>query len=210
MLSIDWNKSVLAGPRPLGFGTLTPLLLVLALMVGCHSEEGVYSAANQADCLPGITLTDQLGHPLTLSKLKGRPVLVDFIYTRCPGPCMLLMQKMAAVAERIGPAVGSQVTLLSVDIDPEHDGPVQLAQYVSRQDAQASGWYFVTGPPAEIDRVLSFQLVRERESDGSVAHVAGIFLLGASGKEVREYDGKIVRAGLLADEVKQLIAASRG
>lgn len=200
---------MLAGPRP-PFGAVTPLLLALALMVGCHDEEGAYSAANQADCLPGITLTNQLGQPLTLSKLKGRPVLVDFIYTRCPGPCVLLTQKMAAVAQRLGPAVGSQVTLLSVDIDPEHDGPVQLAQYVNRQDAQASGWYFVTGPPADIDRVLrSFQLVRERESDGSVAHVAGIFLLGASGKEVREYDGKIVRAGLLADEVKQLIAASR-
>ena len=116
---------------------------------------------------------------------------------------------MAAVARRLGPAVGSKIALLSIDIDPEHDSPDQLAEYIKRQDAEANGWHFVTGSPAEIDQLLrKFQLAREREKDGSVAHVAGIFLLGPDGKEVREYDGKIVKVSLLADEVEQMVATS--
>lgn len=191
--------------------TVAALSIAVLLTAGCGGDPGSYNAANRADCLPAMTLTDQLGRPLTLSTLKGKPVLVDFIYTQCPGPCLLLTQKMAAVARRLGPAVGSKIALLSVDIDPEHDGPNQLAEYIKRQDAEAGGWHFVTGSPAEIDRLLrQFQLVRERDKDGTVAHVAGIFLLGPDGKEVREYDGKIVKASLLAREVEQMLATSQG
>jgi hypothetical protein len=34
--------------------------------------------------LPDVRLVDQDGHAFSLSSYKGRPVLVDFIYTRCP------------------------------------------------------------------------------------------------------------------------------
>ena len=200
---------MLQGLIALRFRALVTLSILALLMAGCGGDRGSYTAANQADCLPAITLTDQFGQPLTLSTLRGKPVLVDFIYTQCPGPCLLLTQKMAAVARRLGPAVGSKIALLSIDIDPEHDSPDQLAEYIKRQDAEANGWHFVTGSPAEIDQLLrKFQLAREREKDGSVAHVAGIFLLGPDGKEVREYDGKIVKVSLLADEVEQMVATS--
>src|SRR5262245_59228364 len=42
---------------------------------------------------PDFTLTDQDGHPVQLSSLRGTVVLLDFIYTSCPGPCPLLSRK---------------------------------------------------------------------------------------------------------------------
>jgi hypothetical protein len=46
----------------------------------CRSKTGAYEAFNQADCLPAIALIDQNGRHVTLSSLKGKPVVVDFIY----------------------------------------------------------------------------------------------------------------------------------
>ena len=44
---------------------------------------------------PDFTLTDQDGHPVQLSSLRGKVVLLDFIYTSCPGPCPLLSRKFS-------------------------------------------------------------------------------------------------------------------
>ena len=79
------------------------------LFGACRSNNGAYEAFNQADCLPAITLIDQKGREVSLSSLKGKPVVVDFIYTRCPGPCLLLTQKMARVAARLASRILARV-----------------------------------------------------------------------------------------------------
>jgi protein SCO1 len=191
------------------------LISIFSLVLGvcavaCQRNDGAYDAANESDCLPALKLLDQNGKPLALASLKGRFVLVDFIYTSCPGACLMLTQKMCIIAQSLGPVLGRDITLLSVDIDPEHDGPAQLEHYVHRQDAQFAGWLFVTGGPATIELVLrNFQLRRKREADGSVAHVEGIFLLGPDGKERREYDGKIVRASTIEREIQHSLELAR-
>jgi protein SCO1 len=173
----------------------------------CHSNSGAYDAFNQADCLPAITLTDQNGHRVELSALKGTPVLVDFIYTSCPGPCLLLTQKMARIAARMGERLGSGFTLVSITVDPEHDGPVQLARYMKAQGIDAKGWLFLTGKPSDIDRVLAnFQLRRQRDPDGSVEHIAGVFMLGPDGHELREYDGQIVKTTTVIGDLQRVLA----
>src|SRR5438128_11839550 len=68
-------------------------LMIAAALAACSprstdvAEPGSYPAANSSDCLPAITLVDQHGRDVTLASLKGRPMLVDFIYATCPGPC---------------------------------------------------------------------------------------------------------------------------
>ena len=81
------------------------LASVVTVFGACRSNSGAYEAFNQVDCLPAITLIDQNGRDVTLSSLKGKPIVVDFIYTSCPGPCLLLTQKMA-------------FTMVSITVDP--------------------------------------------------------------------------------------------
>src|ERR1700683_4755763 len=82
---------------------------VLAVMIttgfGCDSNSesiGSYSSAEKRDCLPDLTLTDQNGRKVSLASLKGKPVLFDFIYTTCPGPCLVLTARMKAIADHLG------------------------------------------------------------------------------------------------------------
>lgn len=185
--------------------------LAVTALSACHwgAPAGAYDAFNQADCLPALQMQDQGGRQLMLSSLKGKPVLVDFIYTSCPGPCLTLTQKMARVAAQMAPALGNRFTMVSITIDPEHDGPHQLAQYAHQQGAEDPGWLFLTASPATVDRVLAdFQLRRVRQADGSVAHLAGVFILGPDGRERREYDGEVVKVKTMVGDLRHILGAA--
>ena len=179
--------------------------LLLLAIGGCESGESAteaVDAVNKADCLPGIKLVDQHQNPVVLSSLKGKLALVNFIYTSCPGPCLTETLKMAKLADQLGDKLGKKVMLVSVTVDPEHDGPAQLLQYAQKQDVDRTGWLFLTGSPDAIDRTLkNFKLVRQREEDGSVDHVIGVFLLGPNGRELREYNGEILKADSVLTDI---------
>jgi protein SCO1/2 len=167
---------------------LTALLLLSA---GCNQNSSLAIAAlspDRPDCLPNLTLTDKFGHPINLMSLRGKPLLFDFFYTTCPGPCLVLTGRMRRIAKQVGPALGSRVTFVSVTVDPEHDHPEQLLSYAKDQGADRNGWLFLTRTPDQIDQLMSrFKLRRQRESDGSLDHVLEFFVVGADGHSLYQY-----------------------
>ncbi|MGH7925262.1 MAG: SCO family protein [Candidatus Binatus sp.] len=173
--------------RVLGIVSLVAVLTLAAC--GDREARGDYPAANGNDCLPQVSLLDQHDSPVLLASLKGKPVLIDFIYTSCASTCPLLTAKMAAIAHHLGPALGADVRIVSITLDPEHDTPAELAKYAKSHGADGNGWIFLTGPPAKIDQVLAlFKLRRMRERDGTITHSVSAFLLGPDGHQVRQYN----------------------
>jgi protein SCO1 len=173
--------------RILGIACLATIFALSA----CNDREarGDYPAANGNNCLPDVSLIDQNGRAVSLASLKGTPVLIDFIYTSCASTCPMLTAKMAAIARQLGPALGADVKIVSLTIDPEHDGPAELAKYAKSHDADTSGWIFLTGTTAQIDQVMAlFKLRRTREGDGSITHSIEAFLLDPDGHQIRQYN----------------------
>ena len=165
---------------------------------------------NNADCLPNIALTDQHGRQVVLSTLKGKPVLFDFIYASCPGPCLLLTQRMKKVANQLGPRLGASAMIVSVTVDPEHDHPAELLHYAKDQGADLPGWLFLTGTPAQIDSAMApFGLLRQRENDGSVDHVLEFFLVGDDGRSMMQYLGDRADPERVAADVRQASAGEK-
>ncbi len=194
-MSIQFN------PRSLAI--IIAITSSLFAAAGCHGRSDRAAAAS---VLTDTKLVDQNGDTVVLSSLRGKPLVVDFIYTSCPGPCLRETAKFANVALRLGSDLGSRVTLVSISVDPEHDGPKQLLDYSRQQGADEKGWYFLTGGPGDIDRALAgFKLSREVEPDGSVGHLASMMLVGPDGRLVREYNGQIVKAQDIVNDVKKTL-----
>ena len=123
----------------------------------------------------------------------------------------MLTQKMARIAAGLPPQLGAAVTLVSITIDPEHDGPGQLAEYARKQGADSRDWLFLTAPPAIVEEELAvFAVRRERKPDGSVDHVTGIFLLGPDGREVHEYEGENVKVSTVLADIKSIVNRQPG
>jgi protein SCO1/2 len=176
----------------------------LFTVAGCNRDSA--GSAGTETVLTNAKLVDQNGNQVALTSLKGKPMVVDFIYTSCPGPCLMETAKLANVALRLGNDLGSKVTIVSISVDPEHDGPKQLLDYSRQQGADQKGWYFLTGGPAEVDQALAgFKLSRQVEPDGSVGHLVGMMLIGPDGRLIREYNGEVVKAKDIVDDVKKTL-----
>jgi protein SCO1 len=163
---------------------------------GCASPD-----TSNVVALPEVTLVDQNGKSVVLSSLKGKPLLVDFIYTSCPGPCRTLTQNMERIAAKLGPELGFQVTFVSISIDPEHEGPPQMLKYAKSLDADRPGWLFLSGGPGDVDSALAaFHIKRQRTPDGDIEHVEEVVLVDASGRAFKVYKGDVLHPdSVLAD-----------
>jgi protein SCO1/2 len=172
-----------------------------------QSAEGSFASNNPADCLPPIMLTDQHGTKISLASLKGKLVLIDFIYTSCATACPVLTSRFAQIASRLGGELGSKITMVSITIDPEHDHPAQLLEYARTHEASRDGWLLLTGKPEEVDALLSiYRIKRERESDGTIAHVATSFLIGPDGRQLRMYDAMEVAPATVVADIERALA----
>lgn len=196
-------------------------LLILANVAACHrsadAEVGAgFAVLDSPDCLAPTSLLDQHGHSVSLADLKGEPILIDFIYTTCPGECLTLTARMKRIASALGPELGTKVRLVSITVDPEHDQPPQLLKYADDQGADMKGWWFLTGTPVQIDQVMRrFKLIRQREADGSVDHVLEMFLIGPNGHALVQYLGDKISiehavADLNAAAAGKAVTASEG
>jgi protein SCO1 len=181
-------------------------LMILAMASACNPRRTPVAPISSADCLPNLTLTDQNAQHVNLASLKGSLVLFDFIYTSCPGPCELMTQRMAMVANKLGSDFGTKVRFVSVTLDPEHDGPPKLLSYARALGANRSGWLFLTGTPEQVTALLSaFKVERQREPDGSIDHVLAFFLVGTEGGLQAEFSPNHTRPELIAEDIGRIV-----
>ncbi len=85
--------------------------------------------------------------------IRGKIVVMDFIYTRCVGPCPILSGTFAKLQSRLGDRLGKDVFLLSFSVDPDYDTPERLQEYAGRFRARP-GWSFLTGSRQNVEAVL--------------------------------------------------------
>ncbi len=102
--------------------------------------------------ISSMDLVDQEGEPINLQTFRGQPWFANIIFTRCPGPCARMTQKMRQLQEAL-PAEASEVQLVSLTTDPDFDTPEVLSQYARKFQADTRSWKFLTGTKEEIVRV---------------------------------------------------------
>jgi protein SCO1/2 len=187
----------------------TSLLVVTGCRLG-PSAQGAQDNSAAAGSLTDTKLIDQYGKTVWLASLKGKLLVVDFIYTSCPGPCLMETAKLTNVAVGLGADLGWKASIVSITVDPEHDSPARLREYAQEQGADKKGWYFLTGSPADVDRALAgFKMFREKGPDGSVGHLVDMLLVGPDGREVRDYDGQIVKPKKIVEDVRKALNEGR-
>ena len=103
---------------------------------------------------PNILLLTHEGRPVRFydDLVKGKTVLVNFIYTSCQKSCSPTTANLARLHGLLGDRVGRDLFLLSISLDPAVDRPKTLKEYAARF-GQFPGWYFLTGKETEIEEL---------------------------------------------------------
>ena len=155
------------------------------------------------ESVPDFTLTDHHSNPVRLSAFRGRPVVIDFIYTRCPLPevCPRLSANFALLQKRFG----DRLTLLSITIDPSYDTPAVLTEYAHRWRAGPT-WHFLTGTADQIQSAAAPFGMAYWPEEGLMTHSSATALIAPDGRLSALLEGSSFTARQLIDLVETVLA----
>ena len=106
--------------------------------------------------IPDVELLDQDGRKIHFytDLVKGRTVVMNFIFTTCTTICPPLGATFARVQKELGDKVGRDVRFISISVDPATDTPERLKAWGAKFHA-GDGWTFVTGNKPQVDQLLN-------------------------------------------------------
>lgn len=161
----------------------------------------------------GFRLVNQEGTVITWDSLKGKIVIADLFFTRCPTICPGMTRNMKRMAEsihngkRVGDRTNKQVHFISFSIDPERDSVPRLKAWADRYQINPEQWWLLTGSK-EMIYDLAINELKVGVEDGEGVDTSFIhsdkFILIDSNRHVRGYyDGldSVSLARLSADLV---------
>ena len=156
---------------------------------------------------PDFTLTTQDGKTLRLADLRGKVVLVSFVFTTCNGSCPATTHRMSQVAQTLAKDhLADKVQLLSVTLDPKRDKPAVLRDYMRLYDVDAKHWTFLTGSPERIDKVLSdWGMWARPGANGQLDHPSRVFLLDGRGRIREIYNLDFFKPEWVREDVQLLL-----
>ena len=147
---------------------------------------------------PAIDLTDYRGKRIDLAGLKGRPVLVAFLYTHCTDLCPIVAGKVHTAYAKLAPA--QRPLFLAVSVDPEHDTPASATAFDKRHRTTGEiDW--LLGSRTELEGVWKAWGVKpehDAKDPETIEHSAEIFAVDPQGRIRALYPPDFEPAGLAA------------
>jgi len=154
-------------------------------------EKGRQAYREVGDAVPDFVLYDQNGRLVNSARFRGRQVMLNFIYSRCPvaNMCPLSTTKMMAAQKLAREAGVTDVEFVSITLDPAHDTPGVLREYADDRGIDTSNFSFLTGPEAAIrDLLTQFGVIAEFRGD-ILDHTLATLLIDAKGRVAWRADG---------------------
>jgi protein SCO1/2 len=188
-------------------GPQTPVSPVVSVPSGTPAESVPTGAGFDGAAVPepkpapGFSLTDQYGRRVSLSSLRGGPVVLAFLYARCGGPCVLIAQQIRGALDELGE---HPVQVAIVSADPAADTPDAVRAFLA-QVSLSGRVHYLTGPAAELAAVWKAYDVRPA-ADGiqTFAKYATVHLLDAQGRERVLYGTEQLTPEALSHDIRKL------
>jgi len=180
--------------------------LVAALLSPTLARAGEPPATRieERDPPPPVELIDQDGKPFALESARnGRPVLLTFIFTRCPGPCPYVVEMSLTAARKAADPKDpkSKPLVVAVSFDPAHDTPPVLRAYMKERRIKPGEAVFLTGDPKAVEEVVEAYGVNvQKDAGGDIVHSFQTVVICREGRMVARYFGyNIDEEALLRD-----------
>jgi protein SCO1 len=177
---------------------LAPAAVLVALLAAACGSSGSSGAAGDPTAstghglqglilrprkpAPPLALRNYTGaRPVNIASLRGKAVLVTFIYTHCPNVCPLIVSDLAAAQRGLG-AEARHLQILAVTVDPRRDTPAAIRTFLSARNATGRMDYLL-GSTAQLKRTwkdwdVGVSTGKNHLTDGHSSIVYGITASG--------------------------------
>ena len=167
-----------------------------------------------------LVFRDESGREVKLGQYFGhKPVVLAFVYYDCPMLCTQVLNGMVTSFRVLPFQVGNEFDVVTISFDPRETP--ELAQkkkkvYVDylpekMRAGAASGWHFLTGDQANIDKITAAAGFRYHWDDKTqqFAHASAIMVTTPHGKLSRyyygiEYPARGLRLGLIESSANKI------
>ncbi|MGE5273097.1 MAG: SCO family protein [Verrucomicrobiota bacterium] len=152
---------------------------------------------------PDFALRDQRGRLVRLSGLRGKVVLLTFLYTHCPDVCPLTATNLNTALTRLG-AARKDVRVLAVSVDPTGDTHRSVDAFI-RTHRLRPQFHYLTGTSRTLRpvwRAYRVRAVPQRES--GIDHTLYTLLIDPTGKARVLFDVQ-ARPSAIAHDVRLVL-----
>ena len=190
------------------------ILIVAILLVSAifnpalaHENEEPAISVNIGEPAPHFQLIDQNGQSFDFESLQGKVILLTFIYTQCPDVCHLLTTYMRQTQNLLGDNLGREVEFVSISFDP-NDTPEVLREYAIKQNADLSGWKFLTSQDEDTMKHVAeaYGIFFEREEEGGYSHSMFTYLIDKEMIVTKVYFGTFLNSNDVEKDISDLMS----
>ncbi|PJA97787.1 MAG: hypothetical protein CO128_10715 [Ignavibacteriales bacterium CG_4_9_14_3_um_filter_30_11] len=135
------------------FKKIYVLVFISLIFSGCGKEIPVIKDLNRTDYKLITQDSTQFNFP---SDLKGKTVVLSYIYTNCPDICPIITQNIISINKQIDKEEIDNIVYVEISFDPERDIPSVLKNYAEVRGIKSPNWYFLTG-----DKKTVFNLLKD-------------------------------------------------
>jgi protein SCO1/2 len=156
---------------------------------------------------PDFALITHDGQTLRSDDLKGKVLLVSFIFTTCNGTCPATTHRMSQVQQELKTrGLCKSAHLLSISLDPVRDTPEVLNRYMQLYSVDATNWTFLTGPAQEVAQTIkAWGMWVRPAANGQLDHPSRIFLVDGRNRIREIYNLNFLKPAWVAEDVELLI-----
>lgn len=156
---------------------------------------------------PGIPpadfgVRDQNGRMLRLDELRGKPVVVTFLYTTCEETCPLTTQQIRLALDELG----YDVPVVAVSVDPANDTPRRARRFARDQSMQGR-MRWALGDAGELQRIWRAYGIQPQTADEE--HTASTVLLDKRGVQRVGFAASVLTPEGLAHDIALLAGEPR-
>jgi len=191
--------------------------LVLDMTKGVPTLTTRPARLQPGDEVPDFTMTDQDGESRRLSELRGRVVVLTFVYTRCPLPefCPAMDRKFSELARSVSASSSraSKVRLISLSFDPDHDTPEVLRKHAQIRGAEPPVWTYAAASHEELAKIAPVLGLTYGPMKDEIVHNLCTAVIGPDGRLARLEVGSRGNAWTPAELLKtiaELLPAADG
>jgi protein SCO1/2 len=174
---------------------------------GFNSEQALaYSQAALNRPLADLQLQDTAGNPVSLSRYRGKPLVISLIYTSCYHTCPALTRSLAQVTRVARDALGADsFTVITVGFDAPVDTPKRMAEFAAKQGITLPHWDFLSGNVTQIQALTENLGFIFFPSPKGFDHLAQLSLVDAGGRIYGQIYGDTFKPPQLVEPLKALI-----
>jgi protein SCO1/2 len=202
--------------RRIELGTVLAIILAGAAAFGARADQ-VPSATDPEDAirysqaaigrqLGDYAFVDQDGRPVRLVDFRGKPLLVNLVYTSCGDVCPTVVETLSRAVGVAQQALGrDSFAVVTVGFDAARDKPARMKAFAESHGVDLPNWRFLSTDKDTAARMASDLGFIYDASARGFDHLAQTTVIDREGRVYRQIYGAEFKTPALVEPLKDLV-----